>query len=112
MSDASWEKFGHLPAAGKPWERFSWTQYGGDHGPGLELLHTGPGPPSGECPGPHEYDLYGPGDELLTITRWCFRPYLWEEKLRAAGFASAAGQRLPCPKDRQTIGTLVVQATV
>ncbi|RSS82299.1 class I SAM-dependent methyltransferase [Streptomyces sp. WAC05292] len=212
MSDASWEKFGHLPAAGKPWERFSWTQYGGDHGPGLELLHTGPGkrvlelgmgkgdnlalvartgasavgvdisapqieaarerfgglieahhgraeeylsgreaefdsiysvfgavwftdpavllplvrralkpggrfafshlPPSGECPGPHEYDLYGPGDELLTITRWCFRPYLWEEKLRAAGFASAAGQRLPCPKDRQTIGTLVVRATV
>ncbi|WP_183068959.1 class I SAM-dependent methyltransferase [Streptomyces sp. gCLA4] len=210
MSETSWEKFGHFPAAEKPWDRFAWTQYSA-HGPGLELLHTGPGkrvldlgmgkgdnlalvartgataigvdisapqieaarerfgdlieahctkaeeyltqhegefdsvysvfgavwftdpavllplvrralkpggrfafshlPPSGECPGPHDYDMYGPGDELLAITRWCFRPYMWEKKLLDAGFTTASGQRLPCPKDKQTIGTLIVEAT-
>ncbi|MGW1520863.1 class I SAM-dependent methyltransferase [Streptomyces sp. NPDC002287] len=210
MSDTSWEKFGHLPPAEKPWDRFCWTQYS-DHGPSLELLSTGPGkrvldlgmgkgdnlahvagtgasavgvdisarqvdaarerfgdvieahhtraeeyltgreaefdsvysvfgavwftdpavllplvrralkpggrfvfshlPPSGECPGPHEYDMYGPGDELLAVTRWCFRHYRWAQMLLDAGFTTAGGQRLPCPKGKQTIGTLIVEAT-
>ncbi|MEU6867137.1 class I SAM-dependent methyltransferase [Streptomyces sp. NPDC046876] len=210
MSETSWEKFGLFPAAEKPWERFYWTQYS-DHGPGMELLHTGPGtrvldlgagkgdnlaqvastgsaavgvdlsatqidtarerfggqlelhctkaedyltgreaefdsvysvfgavwftdpavllplvrqalkpggrfvfshlPPSGECPGPHEYDMYGPGDELLTITRWCYRHYRWAEMLLDAGFTAATGQRLPCPKEKKTIGTLLAEAT-
>ncbi|MGW3328550.1 methyltransferase domain-containing protein [Streptomyces virginiae] len=68
-------------------------------------------PPSGECPGPHEYDMYGPDDELLPITLWCYRPYMWEEKLLASGFASASGRRLPCPPEKETIGTLLVEAT-
>ncbi|MFK0258258.1 class I SAM-dependent methyltransferase [Streptomyces sp. NPDC090445] len=210
MSETSWDRFGLRQASDKTWNRFCWTQYS-DHGPGLELLHTGPGkrvlelgagkgdnlaqvartgatavgvdvsavqvaaarerfgdlielrharaeeylaeheaefdsvysvfgavwftdpavllplvrralvpggrfafshlPPSGECPGPHAYDMYGPDDELLPITRWCYRPYMWEEKLLEAGFTSATGQRLPCPRDRETIGTLIVEAT-
>ncbi|MFI5546926.1 class I SAM-dependent methyltransferase [Streptomyces sp. NPDC051815] len=67
-------------------------------------------PPSGECPGPHEYDMYGPDEELLPVTRWCYRPYMWEEKLLAAGFSSAGGRRLPCPAGQETIGTLIVEA--
>ncbi|MEU5811207.1 class I SAM-dependent methyltransferase [Streptomyces sp. NPDC047718] len=210
MSTETWDRFGLRSDGGPPWDRFCWTQYSA-HGPGLELLHTGPGmrvlelgagkgdnlaqvartgamavgvdvsevqiaaarerfgdlievrhataedylavyegefdsiysvfgavwftdpavllplvrralkpggrfvfshlPPSGECPGPHEYDMYGPDDELLPITRWCYRPYMWEKKLLDAGFTWAAGQRLPCPADRQTIGTLIVEAT-
>ncbi|MFD7834587.1 class I SAM-dependent methyltransferase [Streptomyces sp. NPDC059761] len=210
MTETSWDKFGQRSPSQEPWDAFRWTQYS-EHGPGLELLHTGPGrrvlelgtgkgdnlaqvartgasaigvdvsavqvqaarerfgdlievrharaeeflvtreaqfdsvysvfgavwftdpaellplvrralkpggrfafshlPPSGECPGPHEYDLYGPEDELLTITRWCYRPYTWEEKLLEAGFAAASGQRLPCPRDREAIGTMIVEAT-
>ncbi|MFF4423419.1 class I SAM-dependent methyltransferase [Streptomyces sp. NPDC001549] len=207
----SWDKFGLRPASKEPWQRFAWTQYS-EHGPGLELLHTGPGkrvlelgfgkgdnlaqvartgavavgvdisavqveaarerfgdqievrhakaeeylaecagefdsvysvfgavwftdpavllplirralkpggrfafshlPPSGECPGPHEYDMYGPdNEELLPITRWCYRPYMWEKKLLDAGFTAASGRRLPCPPDKETIGTMIVEAT-
>ncbi|MGW7327665.1 class I SAM-dependent methyltransferase [Streptomyces sp. NPDC054840] len=187
----TWDKFGLRPAPKEPWERFCWTQHS-DHGPGLELLRTGPGkrvlelgfgkgdnlalvartgaaavgvdisavqveaarerfgnlievrharaeeylagctaefdsvysvfgavwftdpavllplirralkpggrfafshlPPSGECPGPHDYDMYGPdNEELLAITRWCYRPYMWDHASRSAGSARTAG---------------------